>query len=335
MLVTTQGAATRLGAPLASLTVGASGRPVSGHVGFVDTPTEAPARNVVAILRGSDHRLRTTYVAVGAHHDHVGLTPRTLDHDSIRACNAIVRPRGADDPPRQATSEQWARVRVILDSLRRTRPPRADSIDNGADDDGSGTVLALEIAEAFAKAKVRPKRSLLFVWHTAEEKGRYGAQYFSDHTTIPRDSSVAQINMDQLERGDPEDAPPGGTNALAVIGSRRLSTELGDLVERVNARGAHPFTFDYAFDEDGHPTDAYCRSDHYMYARFGIPIVFFSAAAWHRDYHMVSGEPQYIAYDRMARVGRYIRDVVATTADLDHRPLVDTPKPDPNQTCKQ
>jgi len=84
---------------------------------------------------------------------------------------------------------------------------------------------------------VRPKRSLLFVWHTAEEKGLYGAQYYSDHPTVPRDSIVAQVNMDQMGRGGREDAPPGGADALVVIGSRRLSTELGDLAERVNARG--------------------------------------------------------------------------------------------------
>jgi len=333
--LTPDAAARLLGAPPESLAVGAAGRPVSGHVGFVDTPTESPARNVVAVLPGSDARLRGEYVAVGAHHDHVGLTRRPLDHDSIRAFNAVVRPRGADDPPRAATPEETARVRTILDSLRRTRAPRPDSVNNGADDDGSGTVLALEIAEAFARARVKPRRSLLFVWHTAEEKGLYGAQYFSDHPTVPRDSIVAQINMDQMGRGDPGDAPPGGPNALVVIGARRLSTELGDLAERVNAGPGHGFRLDYAFDKDGDPTNAYCRSDHYMYARYGIPIVFFSAAAWHRDYHMVSDEPQYIAYDRMARIGRYVADVVGTVADLDHRPVVDKPKPDPNGTCQQ
>jgi hypothetical protein len=138
-----------------------------------------------------------------------------------------------------------------------------------------------------------------------------------------------------MGRGDPEDAPPGGPNALVVIGSRRLSTELGDLAERVNARPEHGFRFDYEFDKDGDPTNAYCRSDHYMYARHGIPIAFFAAAAWYIDYHMVSDEPQYIAYPRMARIGRYVRDVVTAVADLDHRPVVDKPKPDPNGTCRQ
>lgn len=322
------------GKPLAELELGAGGAAMSGHARFIDRPTEAPAYNVVGIVRGSDPSLRGTYVAVGAHHDHVGIS-RPVDHDSIRAFNTVVRPRGADDRPRPATPDEMTRVQAILDSLRASRPARVDSINNGADDDGSGSVLALEIAESFAKSATKPKRSILFVWHTAEEKGLYGAQYFSDHPTVPRDSIVAQINMDQMGRGEPIDNPAGGTNALVVIGSRRLSTELGDLAESINQRAPSPFRLDYQFDRNGDPTNAYCRSDHYMYARYGIPIVFFSAAAWHIDYHMVSDEPQYIAFDRMTRIGRYIRDVVAGVANLNHRPVVDKFLPDPEGVCRQ
>jgi len=322
------------GRSLDSLDVGAAGKPLTGRVGFVDRPTAAPAQNVVAILPGSDPALRGEYVAVGSHIDHVGIG-RALDHDSVRVANAIARARGADDPPPTLTDAQRARVLTALDSVHRARPARVDSIANGADDDGSGSVIALELAESFARSAVRPKRSLLFVWHTAEEKGLYGAQYYSDHPTVPRDSIVAQVNMDQMGRGGPEDAPPGGPDALVVIGSRRLSTELGDLAERVNAREATPFHFDYSFDRNGDPTNAYCRSDHYMYARFGIPIVFFSAAAWHIDYHMVSDEAEYIDYPRMTRIATYIGDLTRAIADLDHRPVVDKPKPDPDGTCRQ
>ena len=196
-------------------------------------------------------------------------------------------------------------------------------------------MLALEIAEAYAKARVKPKRSLLFVWHTAEERGLYGAQYYADHPTVPRDSIVSQVNMDQMGRGDPIDNPPGGPNALVVIGPRRLSSELGDIVEKVNARPEYKFTLDYQFDRDGDATNAYCRSDHYMYARYGIPVAFLVAAAWYVDYHMVSDEPQYIAYERMTKIGRYIRDYVGELANLPQRPVVDKPKPDPNGLCRQ
>jgi peptidase M28-like protein len=333
--VTKAAAGAVFSAPFGQLAIGAAGLPVSGSVGFIDGPTEAPAYNVVGIVRGSDPTLRNTYVAIGAHHDHVGMGP-PVDHDSIRAFNQVARVRGADDaPPHEVTDEQWAKAHAVLDSLHRVHGVRLDSIFNGADDDGSGTVLALEIAEAFAKARPKPKRSLLFVWHTAEEKGLYGAQYFSDHPTVPRDSIVAQVNMDQMGRGDPVDNPPGGPNALVVIGPRRLSTELGAMVEKVNARPEHRFTLDYEFDRDNDPTNAYCRSDHYMYARYGIPVAFFVAAAWYIDYHMVSDEPQYIAYDRMTKIGRFIRDYVAEVADLEARPVVDQPKPEPNGLCRQ
>src|SRR4029079_9057253 len=165
------------------------------------------------------------------------------DHDSVRVANVIARARGADDLPPTLTDAQRTRVLTALDSVHRTRPARADSIANGADDDGSGAVIALELAESFARAPVRPKRSLLFVWHTAEEKGLYGAQYYSDHPTVTRDSIVAQVSLDQMGRGEPLDAPHNGPNALVIVGARRLSTELGDLAEKVNQRPDHGFKF--------------------------------------------------------------------------------------------
>lgn len=324
------------GRRLGTVEPGTIGATLSGQVDYIITPTEAPAYNVVGIVRGTDAKLRNSYIAVGMHHDHIGMS-RPVDHDSIRAFNSVVRVRGADDPqPQNVTPEQWTKIRQRIDSLHAINGgPRLDSINNGADDDGSGTVLGLEIAEELVSKGKRPKRSLLFVFHTAEEKGLYGAQFFSDHPTVPRDSIVAQINMDQMARGDVEDEPAGGANALVLIGSRRLSTELGDLAETVNSKAGYNFRFDYQFDKNGDPTNAYCRSDHYMYARYGIPVTFFSADAWYRDYHMVSDEPQYVAYNRMTRIGQYVRDYVSAVANLDHRPVIDKAKPDPYATCKQ
>ena len=125
---------------------------------------------------------------------------------------------------------------------------------------------------------------------------------------MPRDSIVAQLNMDMVGRGDAGDLKGGGPDYLQLVGSRRLSTELGDLVESVNAHEPQPFTFDYQFDANGHPERIYCRSDHYEYARYGIPIVFFTTGL-HQDYHQVTDEPQYIDYDHMARVDRLVHDV--------------------------
>jgi hypothetical protein len=332
-----------LGAPNASVTKGAAGK--SAHLNVKLTLIRRPGRNVVAVIPGTDAKLKGQYVAIGAHSDHVGVRGQgPVEHDSVRAFNTVVKPQGADSPNRPATAEEVSRIRTMTDSLRAITPPRQDSINNGADDDGSGSMGILEIAEAFASAKQKPKRSLLFVWHMGEEEGMLGSGYFTDHPTVPRDSIVAQLNVDMIGRGATSDITGQGKEGgllhgrdegyLQLIGSRRLSTELGNLVEDVNTKTKAGFQFDYSLDADGHPQNIYCRSDHYEYARYGIPIVFFTTGG-HRDYHQVTDEPQYLNYDHYRRVTQLIHDVAWRVADLDHRPLVDKPKPDPKGTCQQ
>lgn len=191
----------------------------------------------------------------------------------------------------------------------------------------------LEIAERLV-AGPQPKRSVVFVWHTGEESGLQGSRWFTDHPTVPRDSIVSQINMDMIARGGPADEPKGGPGYLQVIGSRRLSTELGDLIEAVNREGKHRLDFDYTYDTDGHPDNFYCRGDHYNYARYGIPIAFFSTGG-HRDYHQVTDEPEYLDYPKFTGVTSFVADVTERVANLDHRLKVDKPKPDPQAPCKQ
>ena len=322
-----------LGAAARGLTRGTpSGKTVTGSLRFIDAP--APARNVVAILPGSDPVLKHEYVAIGAHNDHIGFDHDPVDHDSLRAFNTVARPGGADDAPRTPTPEEAARIKTILDSLRRIHPARRDSIYNGADDDGSGTVSVLEIAESLVNARVKPKRSILFIWHAGEEEGLWGSEYFTDHPTVPRDSIVTELNIDMIGRGRADDVKGGGPGYVQLIGSRRLSTELGDLVESVAKTEPSAFKFDYQYDANGHPQQYYCRSDHYEYARYGIPIVFFSTGG-HRDYHQVTDEAQYIDYDQLARVATLVRDVAVRAANLDHRLVVDKRKPDPKGQCVQ
>ncbi|MGD0993577.1 MAG: M28 family peptidase [Gemmatimonadales bacterium] len=341
--VTTAAAARLLGTALDSVTVGPTGRTVQAHL-VIDRES-APARNVVAIVPGRDRKLRGEYVAIGAHNDHLGFNTSPVDHDSLRIWNHIVRPEGADDGGKQATPAQQALADSLLAAWRAAHPgtSRKDSIDNGADDDGSGTVSVLEIAQKIVSLRTRPKRSILFVWHTGEELGLLGSRWFTDHPTVPRDSIVAQLNIDMIGRGDADDevgrtkeGTPihGGPDYLQLVGSRRLSTELGDLVETVNREGHHGLAFDYSIDANGHPANIYCRSDHYSYARYGIPVVFFTTGI-HSDYHQVTDEPEYIDYAHMARVASLIEDIAVHVADLDHRVVVDQPKPDPNAACRQ
>ena len=331
-----------LGTPSSGWKNRLAGKTISASIRFTDT--SLPGRNVVAILPGSDPKLKGQYVAIGAHNDHIGFrTQGPLDHDSVRAYMTVVRPQGADSPNRPPTAEEAARVRALLDSLRSVNSPRADSIYNGADDDASGSMTVLEIAELFAKGAQKPKRSIIFVWHTGEERGLWGASYFTAHPTVPRDSIVGQLNMDMVGRGAASDVTgediegkllKGGDGYVQLIGSRRLSTEMGDLLESVNKEKKFGLRFDYAMDANSHPQNIYCRSDHYEYAKFGIPITFISTGG-HADYHQVTDEPQYIEYPHMAVIGQFVYDAAMTIANLDHRLKVDRPKPDPKGNCVQ
>jgi hypothetical protein len=329
-----------LGVPLANARPGTAGRTISGEIRF--KTVDAPARNVVGIIRGSDSLLRKEFVALGAHNDHLGIRHEgALDTDSVRAYNQMAEKiyvarthELSDFPGTGITPAEKARIKVNVDSLHRIRPARLDSVYNGADDDGSGSVGLLEIAEKFATDRIKPKRSLLFVWHTGEELDLYGSEFFTDHPTVPRDSIVAQLNIDMIGRGEASDLPGGNPGYVQLIGSRRLSTELGDLLEKVNIDDKHGLKFDYTFDAAGHPEQYYCRSDHYEYARYGIPIAFLSTGS-HVDYHQLTDEPQYINYTHLARVAGFVADVAAHIANLDHRVVVDHPKPDPHGQCVQ
>jgi len=336
MLLTSIAAERLLGAPLTSLQPGAAaagGRTVTGGFRPRDERTEFPARNVVAILPGSDARLRGQYVAIGAHNDHVGIAEHAEDHDSVRVYDRLFRRGGAEGQMKELSAAETARLRAGIDSLRRVRPARRDSIFNGADDDASGSAAVLEIAQQMAARP--PRRSVLFVWHTAEEKGLFGSEHFTEHPTVPRDSIVAQLNVDMIGRGRADDVERGGgPGYLQLVGSRRLSTQLGDLVEEVNRTGSHGFTFDYSMDADKHEANIYCRSDHYNYARWGIPVTFFTTGG-HADYHMITDEPQYVDFDKLVRVSRFIGSVAEAVANRDARPVVDKPRPDPYGRCQQ
>jgi len=284
------------------------------------------ARNVIGFIRGSDPALRGEFVSITAHNDHIGFNHRPVDHDSLRAFNAVIRPLGADSRPHAPSAEEELRIRRILDSLRAVRGARADSVYNGADDDGSGTIGLIEIAQAFARTGLRPRRSILLVSHTGEERGLLGSAWFTDHPTVPLDSIVAEIDVDMIGRGAASDIPAGGPTYLEVVGLRRLSKEFGDWFETANAREPVPFVFNYEYDAPGHPQQYYCRADHYNYARYGIPSVSLSRGS-HRDYHQVTDESQYIDFPDYARLVQMVLDAAVFVANADHRPQLDRSKP--------
>lgn len=320
------------GADASALTPGQVGKALTTNLTLTDTP--APAYNVVAMIPGRDPALKGQFVAIGAHNDHDGVRAGAVDHDSLRAFQRAAWTMAgayAGLPPLNA--QQRAGIRVNMDSLRALRPARLDSIFNGADDDGSGSMAVLEIAENIARSRVKPKRSTLFVWHTGEEKGLLGAQWISNHFPVERDSIVAQINIDMIGRGDAVDVKGGGPAYVGVVGAKRLSSMLGATVDSLAKGYRTPIDLDYRLDADGHPENIYCRSDHYHYARMGIPVAFFFTGL-HGDYHQVTDEPQYIDYPHYSLLTNYIKDLVVTVGN-GAKPVVDKPKPDPNGQCRQ
>ena len=171
---------------------------------------------------------------------------------------------------------------------------------NGADDDGSGTVALLEIAQAFKKAKNEgngPKRSILFLHVTGEEHGLHGSRFYSENPLFPIENTVVDINIDMIGRRDT--LHPKTNNYIYVIGSDRLSSELHTINEEVNAKYTQ-LELDYKYNDRKDPERIYYRSDHYNFAKKGIPAIFFFNGI-HADYHQSSDTPDKIEYDALAK----------------------------------
>jgi len=248
-------------------------------------------QNVVGVIEGSDPTLKSTYVAIGAHYDHVGYADTELSADNKR--------RGAPG--------------------RITPGAESDRIWNGADDDGSGTVAVMALARAFAQGQ-RPKRSVLLVWHAGEERGLYGSRYFADYPTVPLDHLVAQLNIDMIGRN--RDDKTSESNTVYLVGSDRISSELHDINRQANRALDQPMTLDYEMNDAGDPEQIYFRSDHYSYASKGIPIIFFTTGL-HPDYHANTDEVSKIEFPKLARVAALVYETAWELGNLDHAPMRD------------
>ena len=179
-------------------------------------------------------------------------------------------------------------------------------IHTGADDDGSGTVTVLEIAEAFAEAakkKKGPKRSILFMTVTGEEKGLLGSRYYTDTDPIfPLENTVANLNIDMVGRVD--DAHSENSDYIYLIGSDKLSSELHDLSEKMNKTYTN-LDLDYTYNDENDPNRFYYRSDHYNFAKNNVPIIFYFNGT-HPDYHKSTDTVEKIAFDTMEKRARLV-----------------------------
>lgn len=213
-----------------------------------------------------------------------------------------------------------------------------DKIWNGADDDGSGTVAVLSIAEALSKSRVRPKRSILLVWHAGEEKGLWGAEYFNKFPTVDIKKVIAQLNIDMIGRSlDPNnvikcDQPRKlcnenltKANEIYVIGSEMMSSTLGAITKGTNNAFLN-LGYNYKYDDPKDTERFFFRSDHFHYAQNGIPIAFWFDGV-HEDYHQPSDHADKIDYVKMEKVTRTIFLTMWELSDLRQRPQIDKQLP--------
>lgn len=178
------------------------------------------------------------------------------------------------------------------------------AIYHGADDDGSGTSMVMELAAAFAKNPVKPKRSLLFLAVSGEEKGLLGSSYYTSHPIIPLDETIADFNTDMIGRMDTTHERTKDIPYTYIIGSDKISTEL-DSVLRVANKESNDLQIDYTYNNPDDPNRFYQRSDHYNFARKGVPIAFFFTGV-HVDYHRPTDTVDKILFDRMMKIGQLV-----------------------------
>lgn len=201
--------------------------------------------------------------------------------------------------------EEVVVVTAHFDHIGKREGNGGDLINNGADDDGSGTVAVMELAKVFAKAKAEghgPRRSILFMTVTAEEVGLLGSAYYAENPVFPLANTVVNLNIDMIGRTDP--AHQGKSDYVYVIGSDKLSGELHLLNERTNATYTH-LELDYLYNDVNHPTNLYKRSDHWNFAKNNIPIIFYFDGI-HEDYHRPSDEVSKIEFELLARRTRLV-----------------------------
>lgn len=212
----------------------------------------------------------------------------------VKSNNILGFLRGADPK----LSEEVLIITAHMDHLGK----RGDYIYRGADDDGSGTSSVMAMARAFTKAAengFRPARSILFMLVTGEEKGLYGSKYYTTFPVLPLEKTVADLNIDMIGRIDPKHMESADSNYIYLIGSDRISTDLHELSESVNARFSN-LKLDYTYNSDKDPNRFYYRSDHYNFAEKGIPIIFYFSGV-HEDYHKPSDTIEKIHFNLLKK----------------------------------
>lgn len=263
--------------------------------------------------------LKNYYMTLGipsplGDNDYFQEIPKSFFNKGIEASeNVVAYIKGSEKP------DEIVVISAHLDHLG----IKDGQIYNGADDDGSGTIAILEIAEAFKKAVNdghRPKRSILFLHVTGEEKGLLGSKYYTNNDPVfPLINTVVDLNIDMVGRIDPKHE--NNSNYIYLIGSDRLSTELHEISEKVNNEYSH-MNLDYTYNDVNDPNRFYSRSDHYNFAINNVPVIFYFSGT-HADYHKATDTPDKIEYDLYETRTRLVFYTAWELANRDQRITVD------------
>ncbi len=239
---------------------------------------------------------------------------------SVPTENVVAMVEGSDP----ALKNEFVIVSAHLDHIGIDSSLTGDQINNGADDDGSGTVSLLEIAEAFQQAKMDghgPRRSVLFLHVTGEEKGLLGSEYFADREPlVPLANVAADLNIDMIGRHDPT-YDGAGSPYVYILGSELISTDIDAVSARVNAETGLNIDLSKRFNSADDPNQFFRRSDHWNFGKHGIPFIFYFTGT-HEDYHQPGDEAWKIDYDRMAMIARLVFGTAWEIANTDARPAV-------------
>ncbi|SFU56626.1 PA domain-containing protein [Pustulibacterium marinum] len=235
------------------------------------------------------------------------------DSQNINSENVVAYIKGSEKP------DEYIVISAHLDHIGMDK---SGLVYNGADDDGSGTVAVMEIAEAFKQAALQgegPKRSIVFLHVTGEEKGLLGSEYYSENPIFPMEQTVADLNIDMIGRTDPK--RKGSRNYVYVIGSDKLSTELREISEAMNKEYTK-MELDYKYDDPDDPNRFYYRSDHYNFAKHNVPIIFYFNGT-HEDYHQASDTPDKIQYDLLSERAKLVFHTAWQLANQEKRIVAD------------
>ncbi len=266
-------------------------RPAKVYVDLRKHGELVPTENVLGYIEGTDPKLKDEVLIITAHYDHLGIMDKNM-------------------PANKAGGKKTATKRKIF---------------NGADDDGSGTVAVMEIAQAFAQAKKDgqgPRRSVLIMTVSGEEKGLLGSRYYTDKAPIfPLENTIANLNVDMVGRIGDEYKKTNDGNYVYIIGSDKLSTELHQINEQMNKQHTK-LKLDYKYNDDNDPNRFYYRSDHYNFAKNNIPVIFYFNGT-HEDYHQETDTVDKINFESLQKRTQLIFHTAWQLANQDKRIEVD------------